>query len=125
MDPLGLALENYDTSGAFRMEDAHKPIDASGVLDNANFKDAAGLGKAVHDSPRTTSCIVNRVYTYATGRPATAAENTWIKGPLLTDFAAQGYKFPALVRRLVLDPGFYRVTIAQKVSSQASTKTVE
>ena len=118
MDPLGLALENYDTSGKFRTQDAHKPIDASGVLvdasgvlDNVSFKDAAGLGKAVHDSPLTTSCIANRVYAYATGRPATAAESAWIKGPLLNDFAAQGYKFPALVRRLVLDPGFYRVTL--------------
>ena len=125
MDPLGLALENYDTSGAFRTEDAHKPIDASGVLDNATFKDAAGLGRAVHDSPRTTSCIANRVYTYATGRLATPGENNWIKGPLLADFTAQGYKFPALVRRIVLDQGFYRVTLPQKVSSQAAAKTVK
>jgi hypothetical protein len=109
MDPLGLALENYDTSGAFRTEDAHKPIDASGVLDNVNYKDATGLGKAIHDNPRTTSCLVNRVYAYATGRPSTPNENQWVKGQLLTDFAAAGYKFPALLRRIVLDPGFYRI----------------
>jgi Protein of unknown function (DUF1592)/Protein of unknown function (DUF1588)/Protein of unknown function (DUF1595)/Protein of unknown function (DUF1587)/Protein of unknown function (DUF1585) len=123
MDPLGLALENYDTSGAFRMEDAHQPIDASGKLDTASYKDAAGLGKAVHDSPRTTSCIVNRVYSYATGRPATAAENAWIKGPFIADFASQGYRFSALLRRLVLDPGFYRV-IPEKASAEASNAAI-
>jgi hypothetical protein len=114
MDPLGLALEHYDTSGAFRMEDAHKPIDASGTLDNVAYKDASGLGNAVHDNPRTTACLVNRAYTFATGRPATASENAWIKGQLLTDFAAADYRFPALLRRIVLDPGFFRVTVPQK-----------
>ena len=125
MDPLGLALENYDTSGAFRTEDAHKPIDASGVLDNADFKDATGLGKAIHDSARTTSCLANRVYTYATGRPETPGETQWVKNQLLTDWAASGYKFPALMRRIVLDPGFYRVTLPQQISSQAKSTTVE
>jgi hypothetical protein len=125
MDPLGLALENYDTSGVFRTEDAHKPINASGFLDKASYADAAGLGKAVHDSPRTTSCIVNRVYSYAAGRPATANEKQWVKEPLLTDWATQGYKFPALFRRITLDPGFYRITPSQKNSSVAKNTTAE
>jgi hypothetical protein len=109
MDPLGLALENYDTSGTFRTQDAHKPIDASGFLDKAVYKDAAGLGKVVHDSPRTTSCLANRAYPYAAGRPATTSEKQWVKDTLLVDWGTKGYKFPALVRRIVLDPGFYRV----------------
>jgi hypothetical protein len=32
-----------------------------------------------------------------------------VKDTLLVDWATKGYKFPALVRRIVLDPGFYRV----------------
>jgi len=125
MDPLGLALENFDTSDVLRTEDAHKPVDASGFLDKVTYKDAAGLGKAIHDSPRTTSCLVSRVYAYATGRTATANEKQWVKDPLLTDWAAQGYKFPALLRRITLDPGFYRVTIPQKIASEAKNATVE
>jgi hypothetical protein len=125
MDPLGLALENYDTSGTFRTEDAHKPINASGFLDKASYEDATGLGKAVHDSPRATSCLVSRAYPYAAGRPATANEKQWVKGQLLTDWAAQGFKFPALVRRIVLDPGFYRVTSSQTNSSIAKNASAE
>ena len=121
MDPLGLAFENYDTSGAFRTEDARKPIDASGFLDKANYKDAAGLGMAIHDSPRTTSCLVNRVYTYAMGREQTANEKKWVKDQLLADWATQGYTLPALFRRITLDPGFYRVSLSQKIASKAET----
>ena len=32
MDPLGLALENFDAVGAWRTRDAGLPIDASGEL---------------------------------------------------------------------------------------------
>ena len=111
MDPLGLALENYDTSGRFRTEDAHQPIDASGALDKVTYKDATGLGQAMHDNPRATSCVATRVYDYAIGRAATANEQQWVKGPLLTSWAASGYKISALMRLIALDPGFYRVVM--------------
>jgi hypothetical protein len=120
MDPLGLALENYDTSGKFRLEDAHQPIDASGKLDNTVFKDAAGLGKALHDSPRTTSCLASRVYSYAVGRVATNNEQVWIRNTLQKDWAAAGYKYPALIRRIALDPGFYSVVMPKEVAPAAA-----
>lgn len=118
MDPLGLALENYDTAGRYRTQDAHKPIDASGVLDNVEFKDASGLGKAVHDNPRATACVANNVYNYAIGRTPTPNEKQWVKDQLLKDWTASGFKFSALMRRIVLEPGFYRVTTKQDVASK-------
>ena len=113
MDPLGLALENYDTSGAFRTLDANKPIDASGVLDNVAYKDANGFGQAVHDNPRATSCLATKVYNYAVGRTPTANERQWVRDQLLSDWTASGYKISALMRRIALDPGFYRVVTPQ------------
>lgn len=109
MDPIGLALEHYDTSGAYRTEDAGRPIDASGEVDGVSYQDASGLGKAIHDNPRTTSCLANRVYAYAAGRSPTNDEGTWINDKLMKDWAADGYKYPALIRRIVLNPNFYRV----------------
>ncbi len=114
MDPLGLALENYDTSGRFRLVDAKKPIDASGQLDGVTYQDAAGFGKAIHDNPRATACLVNRVYTYAAGRQATTAERGWLRDQLAKDWAADGYRFPALLRRIATDPGFYKVVTPPK-----------
>ena len=121
MDPLGLALENYDTSGHYRQLDASKPIDASGNLDNVAYQDAATFGKAVAENPRTTSCLVNRVYTYAAGRNATANERTWVRTQLLKDWAADGYKYPALLRRIATNPGFYRVVMPQKPPAQTAS----
>jgi hypothetical protein len=110
MDPVGLALENYDTVGAFRLTDNDAPIDASGVIDRVTYKDANGLGKALHDSPQTSSCLVQRIYSYGVGRETTAGEKVWLKQVLEKRFAADGYRVPQLLRRIALDPGFYRVT---------------
>ena len=65
MDPIGLALENFDGAGAFRDDENGAAIDASGDLDGIKYKDAAGLGVALHDNSNAASCLVNRLYGYA------------------------------------------------------------
>ncbi len=119
MDGLGLALENYNTAGMYRTLDAGKPIDASGSLDGVAYKDAAGLGKALHDSPRVAACVATRVFDYAAGRGATAAERQWVTNQLIPEWSAGGYKFPQLMRRIALDPGFYKVVQAGTVVAAA------
>jgi hypothetical protein len=81
------------------------------VLDKVTYKDATGLGQAMHDNPRATSCLATRVYDYAIGRTPTANEQQWVKGKLLTDWAGSGYKIGALMRLIALEPGFYRVVM--------------
>ncbi|MBY0511443.1 MAG: DUF1592 domain-containing protein [Rhodospirillaceae bacterium] len=108
-DPMGLALENFDTIGGYRTNENGAPIDTSGELDGIKFNDAAGLGKAVHDHPGTTSCLVNRVYSYAVGRVATPSEKDWVKTNLEKRFAEDGYKVPQLFRRIVTSDTFFRV----------------
>ena len=106
-DPMGLALETFDGSGAYRTEENGAPIDASGVLDGKAFGDAAGLGQALRNSPAVTACLVDRMTAYALGRRPVRADGGWIEA-LKTDFAAKGYVVPELMRRLVLSPEFYR-----------------
>jgi len=109
MDPIGLALENFDGAGQYRTAENDAPIDASGELDGASFKDAAGLGRAMHDDPATVSCLVGDVYRYAAGRavqPGEMAFTVWLKDR----FAADGYQLPALLRRIALSDAFYRVS---------------
>ena len=48
------------------------------------FSDAEGLGKAVHDHPATTACLVNRLYAYAVGRTPTKSETQWLNSDLKT-----------------------------------------
>ncbi len=108
-DPLGLGLENFDSAGGFRTSENGAVLDTSGSLNAATFKDAPGLGQAIHDSPAATQCLVKRAASYALGRPTTAAEADWAKA-LETSFAQNGYRFPDLLKRIATSPEFFRVT---------------
>lgn len=109
MDPIGLALENFDGAGQFRAQENGAAIDASGELDGTPFKDAAGLGKALHDDPKATACLVTRLYAYASGRSPAKGEKAWID--YLNDrFAADHYRLPKLLRRIATSDAFYAVT---------------
>src|SRR6185503_14278929 len=89
-DPMGLALENFDGAGQFRLEEKGSTIDASGSLDGKEFKDVTGLALALHDHPQVTSCLVKRVFAYGTGSPASSDEKATLDY-LNTTFAAGGY----------------------------------
>jgi hypothetical protein len=119
-DPMGLALENYDTAGGYRELENGVPIDTSGELDGVSFAGASGLGQAMHDSPAVTSCLVNRIYAYGTGRKATKAEENWLKSTVGDRFAADGYSVPQLIRRIATSDAFYRVILTEAKSEMAS-----
>lgn len=122
MDPMGFALENFDTVGSFRTTENKARIDASGELDGVKFADAGGLGKALHDSPRTTSCLVQRAYAYSAGREPTPSERQWFGEYLNGRFAEDGYRLPQLLRRILLNPGFYRVPGGQTQTASGPDK---
>jgi len=109
MDPIGLSLENFDSIGTYRAGENDTAIDASGEIDGVKFSDAEGLGKAIHNHPATTACLVNRLYAYAVGRAPTKSETDWLRADLAQDFAADGYKFQPLMRRIVTSDVFFRV----------------
>lgn len=105
-DPIGLALENFDSAGGYRARENGAPIDAGGELDGVAFKGPPGLGQVLHDSPDAPQCLVKRLYAYATGRPPRVADEAFL-AQLQTDFAAGGYRVPALIRRMVTAEAFY------------------
>lgn len=108
-DPIGLALENFDGAGQYRDTEKGAAIDASGTLDGKPFKDAAGLAQVLRDSPALTSCLVRRTFSYAVGSPDVASRNA-LTAYYNKAFAAQGYKFKALLRDIALSDAFYSVT---------------
>lgn len=109
MDPMGLALENFDTVGGYRDKENGEKIDASGSLDGVPFKNAIELGQVLHDNSNATSCIVNRLYSYGVGRKPTKSETQWLKTAALKDFEAEGYRVPALLKRIATSNTFFRV----------------
>ena len=109
MDPIGLALENFDGSGAYRTEETRTPIDASGQLDDALFTDVNGLGQAMHDNPETASCLAHRLASYALGRALKADDDAWLA--YITDrFSADGYRVKDLLRTIALSNAFYEAS---------------
>ena len=109
MDPVGLALENFDALGAYRGKENAAEIDASGDLDGIKFADSPGLGQAMHDNPATVSCLVGSLYRYATGRVVDKGEQAWQKW-LEQRFAADGYRVPDLLRRIATSDAFFAVS---------------
>jgi hypothetical protein len=126
-DPMGLALENFDTIGGFRTTENGAPIDTSGELDGIKFTDAAGLGEAVRAHKGVSSCLVNRVYSYAVGRTATPSERAWLKDTLEKRFADSGYKVPQLFKQIVTSDTFFRVIppVEKTASAEKLTQTGE
>ena len=70
IDPLGLALDNFDATGAWRIKDNEVPVDSAGVLyDGTKIEGPAGLRDALlrHSDVFLVSFTEN-LMTYALGR---------------------------------------------------------
>jgi mono/diheme cytochrome c family protein len=71
MDPIGLALENFNAIGKFRAQEAGKPIDTAGQLvTGEKFTNTVELAKILVTSRRKDffRCATEKLLTYATGR---------------------------------------------------------
>ncbi len=106
-DPIGLAMESFDTVGTFRANENGAQIDTTGQIDGVKFNDAAGLAKAIHDNPTTANCLVNRLSAYAFGRPMASESDRAFLKKAQQAFAANDYRFVPLLRDVVLDEGFF------------------
>ncbi|MCB9681977.1 MAG: DUF1592 domain-containing protein [Alphaproteobacteria bacterium] len=108
MDPLGLALEQFDGAGAFRTEEGGATIDVRGTLDDVDFVGASGLADAVRAHPAFVPCLVEQVTRYALGRPLTDADRPALAA-LVTAFEAHGRRLQPLWMDLAQSPLFRRV----------------
>jgi hypothetical protein len=108
MDPMGLALENFDSDGRYRAEENGTKIDASGTLDGKKFEGVTSLGQVLHDYPALTSCLVQRVYSYSSGG-APRPEDKKTLDYFNARFAEAGYRLPDLLRTIALSNAFSEI----------------
>jgi hypothetical protein len=100
IDPLGLALENFDSIGEWRDIDrfARSEIDASGSLANGTpVNGPDDLRAALMNEPEQfVQTMTERLLTYALGRVLTAQDMPVVRS-IVRGAAAQDYRFSSIV----------------------------
>src|SRR5262249_38319204 len=122
MDPLGLALENFDATGRWRDRDryANAAIDSSGELpDGTPIKNPDDLRKALLRHPdHFVQTFPEGLLTYAPGRQAAYYDMPTVRR-IVRGAAASDYKFSALVQAVVKSDQFRM----RRVPQPAATST--
>jgi len=105
LDPIGLALENYDAVGAWRTRDGGtlgEPIDASGQLvDGTKVDGVVALRQALVREPQMfVRTMTEKLLTYAVGRGLTASDMAVVR-KIVRGAEPKQYRFSALVLGVV------------------------
>jgi hypothetical protein len=107
IDPLGLALENFDVTGRARIKDNGQPIDASGELyDGTKIDGPAGLHSALLKRKDTVVVsFTESLMTYAIGRRIEPFDMPAVRA-IVRDAATQDYKMSAFILGIISSPAF-------------------
>ncbi len=107
IDPLGLALENFDATGRWRIKDNGMPVDPTGELyDGTPMDGPAGLRNALlkHKDVFILS-FTESLMTYALGRRLEPEDMPLVRR-IVRDAAARDFTLSAFVRAIVESPPF-------------------
>jgi hypothetical protein len=107
IDPLGLALENFDPTGRWRIKDNGSPVDAAGVMyDGTKINGPAGLRDAMlkHQSVFLETFTQN-LMTYALGRRIEYTDMPAIRR-IVRDAEKNGFKISSFVNGIVNSAAF-------------------
>ena len=107
MDPLGLALEQYDAVGAFRTRYADQAIDASATMpDGTQFEGLSGLHDVLWDRrERFTQAFIDRLLTYALGRGLEAYDQPVIRS-IARQASNDSYRTHSIIEAVVTSTPF-------------------
>ncbi|MFT3776388.1 MAG: DUF1592 domain-containing protein [Minicystis sp.] len=106
MDPVGFALENFDSIGAYRTTDQGFPIDPSATVDDlGTFASAAELAGIVASDARSQSCTVLKLYRHSMGHLETDGEQPAVDD-LVKAYAASGRSLQGLLVELTQSRAF-------------------
>jgi len=109
MDPLGLALENFNAVGQFREDDdeTRTPIDPAGQLpDGTAITGPADLRRAIVSRPDIfVQSLTENLLTYALGRSLTYRDMPLVRS-IVRDAAADDYRFESIVLGIVSSDAF-------------------
>lgn len=109
IDPIGLAMENFDHLGRFRDRySKHAPIDPSGEMpDGSKFDGPDGIRTYLLARPdQFTKCLTEKLMIYALGRRLAFVDRGDIDG-IVSAAAKKKYGFRDLVKLIVASRAFH------------------
>ncbi len=123
-DPLGFALENFDTVGQFRTldPDTGGAVDTAGVLpDGTKLAGPDDLRRALAAHPeRFVQTLTEQLMTYALGRPLEYRDMPVVRG-IVRNAALENYSFASIVSQIVASDAFRRREPALPATTVAAT----
>jgi hypothetical protein len=119
MDPLGLALENFDLVGRWREQEDGHPINAvSEMTDGTALASPADLRRALLSrGDAFVTALTERLMTYALGRELEYYDEPVVRS-VIRAAASQGTTLPALIQAIVASDSFQK-----RVKMGAATTT--
>jgi mono/diheme cytochrome c family protein len=108
IDPIGLALENFDVTGAWRIRDNGVPVDASGELyDGSRLNGPAELREALLKRTDTVlRTFTENLMAYALGRRVEFYDMPAVRA-IVRDARPGGYRFSSFVFGVVKSSAFH------------------
>jgi hypothetical protein len=126
LDPLGLALENMDAVGQWRLREPGAAVDAAGSLpDGTTVTGIVELRTAILRHPeRFAAVVTEKLMTYALGRGLEYFDMPRVRA-IVAEAAADDYAFSAIVRGIAGSDAFRMKQIqSPDVSSSLEGRTV-
>jgi hypothetical protein len=106
MDPLGLALEHFDSVGAFRQKDQGLTIDATGSTEEVGeFDGAVEMGNLLSESEVAATCMVKYLYRQSMGHVETPGEADALAA-VDKAFVESDYRVQDLMTEIAASPAF-------------------
>jgi hypothetical protein len=108
MDPIGLALENFDAVGRWRnRSEGDMAIDAAGALPSGlTFEGVSGLKKTLLRRPdQFATTVTEKLLTYALGRGLDFHDAPTVRA-ITREARAKDYRFSSLIAGVVKSTPF-------------------
>ena len=122
-EPIGLALENFDGIGAWRLKDEGQSIDTTGMLVNGTkLSGVASLRDVLtQNSEQFVRVMAAKLLTYALGRGVEDQDMPLVRS-IVRDAAGGNYRFSTLVLGVVKSAPFQNNIKGAEVAQQTAAR---
>jgi mono/diheme cytochrome c family protein len=123
IDPLGLALENFDVTGQWRIKDGGSPIDPAGTLyDGSQISGPVGLRQALTKrADVVVTSFTESLMTYALGRRVEPFDMPTIR-KIVNDGKKNNYKMSSFIMGVIGSPAFQMSRAEAVETTEASQR---